>query len=128
MNEWLTTGEMIDQLKVGEVAEVANNPSEHFKTKDEKVTYDEGVLVWKKDGLKFFVNDYITELKWRILPNCVSFEEAMKALKEGKVIRWFSLDGGDSSKLYPREYDDTDILADFSLMDLFEGKWTIENV
>jgi hypothetical protein len=88
MSEWLTTGQMIDRLKVGEVA----------IPDDEKylaVKRGMGGFIWvnrhtfeKSEIHKdyFRIDRYTVGLKWRILPKYVSFEEAMKALMNGKTV------------------------------------------
>jgi hypothetical protein len=61
MSEWLTIGQMIDRLKVGEVAE----DSRQLMT----ASWDGGKLKFKIIGSEF---DYITlndrNLRWRIRP------------------------------------------------------------
>jgi hypothetical protein len=77
MSEWLTTGEMIDQLKPGEIA---------IDDRGNVVKYIRGQLCWENGDL-FYVNiDQKVLGKWRILPRYVSFEEAMKALMNGKTV------------------------------------------
>lgn len=96
MSEWLTTGEMIDRLKVGEVA-----------IPDDKkylaVKRCSGGFIWvnrhtfekpeiHKDYFFFYIDCYTVGLKWRILPRYVTFDRAMKALVEGKTV-WAWKDG-----------------------------------
>jgi hypothetical protein len=123
MSEWLTTRQMMDKLKVGEVAK-----SKHF---DLYVTKDSGGGFYFTDKTgESFVEEYghngwcvLTSTflsdEWRILPRYVSFEEAMKALKEGKRVA-----------LYINNYKETfhldEELDSLTLRDLIEGKWTIE--
>ncbi|MED4978257.1 hypothetical protein P9726_00620 [Geobacillus stearothermophilus] len=93
MSEWLTTGEMIDRLKVGEVAEgVDGLGKEYCVTKTEY-----GMSFCSSTGdtrgyLEFTLNKNILGAKWRILPRYVTFDQAMKALAEGKTV-WAWVDG-----------------------------------
>jgi hypothetical protein len=94
MSEWLTTGQMIDRLKIGEVA----------IPDDEKylaVKRGMGGFIWvnrhtfeKSEIHKdyFRIDRYTVGLKWRIIPSYVSFTEAAKALMNGKTI-WLWEDG-----------------------------------
>ncbi|WJQ02882.1 hypothetical protein QT236_14485 [Geobacillus stearothermophilus] len=130
MSEWLTTGEMIDRLKVGEVAEgVDSLGKEYCVTKTEY-----GMSFCSSTGdtrgyLEFTLNKNILGARWRILYRFVSFEEAMKALKEGKSVAFHAENANrpitfDESYPLTGFYDDHDLFIDFS--DLLEGKWTIE--
>lgn len=81
MSEWLTTGQMIDKLKVGEIAE----------SKSLQVIKGECGTIYihnehGKTNYVLTIFDHVTNEKWRIRPNYVSFEEAIKAYKEGKEI------------------------------------------
>jgi hypothetical protein len=88
MSEWLTTGEMIDRLKVGEVA--IPDQKEYLavkRTKDGFIWVDRNTYEQSKIHRDYFkINCYTVELKWRILPRYVSFDEAMKALMNGKTV------------------------------------------
>ena len=126
MNELLTTGQMIDRLKVGEVAE-----SEIIADCIYRVEKRKSGSVMKLDiegnetGHYLDLHGDIIKLKWRILPSYVSFEEAMKALRDGKTALFHHDD---------IEYEverNTDISyhfeeTGFTFEDLINGKWTIE--
>jgi hypothetical protein len=118
MSEWLTTGQMIDRLKVGEVAEA--RPWDGMPIGKIRVTktYD-GAICFENSNDCLSLNQLNTSLQWRILPRYVSFEEAMKAFKEGKRVA-----------LYISGYKETfrlnEELDSLTLRDLIEGKWTIE--
>lgn len=91
MSELLTTGQMIDRLKPGEVAECVNAESEKLESKRVKIN-DSGNLQYL-DGYGFIVTEFMrTKAKWRILPRYVAFDQAMKALAEGKTV-WAWVDG-----------------------------------
>ncbi|MCR1833091.1 hypothetical protein NSA56_01605 [Oceanobacillus caeni] len=132
MSELLTTGQMIDRLKVGEVAELEKDkriPTNYGPSYCYVSKFGDGDIRWcKEDGTlpsssPLSIYGHVLTWKWRILPNYVSFEEAMKALKEGKTVvlhkgtfpeitvfkHWF--------KLETRE--------EITFSDLFNGKWTI---
>lgn len=128
MSEWLTIGQMIDRLEKDQVAETGNG----FRVKrtsgaimfvDEHNQIDRTM---GDQGYLTLVNGYVLSTKWRILPNYVSFEEAMQALKEGKYVNWYSPDGGDSVIFTPTDYFDEEETADFRFKELVEGKWTIK--
>ncbi len=76
----LTTGEMIDKLKVGEIAE---------NERGYKVVVNElgGIGCIENPMNSSNLNGIFVSSAWEILPNYVSFEEAMNALKDGKIIR-----------------------------------------
>jgi hypothetical protein len=129
MSEWLTTGEMIDRLKVGEVAE----DSLQFMT----ASWDGGKLKFKT--IKGNEYDYITindrNSKWRILPKYVTFSEAMKAIEEGKnVVCYFrdekikieSSNGRVSSITYKNGVCESGGGASIPFAWINAGKWTIE--
>lgn len=78
MSEWLTTGQMIDRLKVGEIAEDKNG-DKIFIEKD-------GSLRTLPNHQIVTMSDYTMLSKWRILPKYVTFSEAMKAIEEGKNV------------------------------------------
>ncbi|MBT2601401.1 MULTISPECIES: hypothetical protein [unclassified Oceanobacillus] len=125
--ELLTTGQMIDQLKVGEVARNDNDSNTIFVKRAETG----GIYKCFKDGTTresaFLVSAFV-DSKWRILPNYVSFEDAMKALKDGKTVE-LHIDGKDD--LVVQDYLDPDPIREFcvsncTFKELLEGKWTIE--
>lgn len=129
MSEWLTTGQMIDRLKVGEVS---YNMDGHYVKKNEN-----GSLVYcDKNGIPrsnfgssvVFLNGFFLSAKWRILPKYVTFEEAMKALKDGKKVRfhvrdrdviWWDID------LYEERLFEWFKDECLTYKDLLEGKWQI---
>jgi hypothetical protein len=85
MSEWLTTGQMIDRLKAGEIAECVNAPDGTLSSK--RVIINEDGNLQYLNGYGFRITEFVkTEAKWRIIPNYVKFEEALKALRDGKVI------------------------------------------
>lgn len=76
MSEWLSTGQMISKLKVGDIAEGSTH-WEVTKLKD-------GRIVELNSGDAFGLdNSFLTET-WRIYPKYVSFSEAMKGVENGK--------------------------------------------
>jgi hypothetical protein len=129
MSEWLTTGQMIDRLKVGEVAE-----SEDGKL---QVYFEEPFKILKRkyintgDTRLFEVWDSNRKRKWRILPRYVSFEEAMKAFEKGKKVYFhgvgdYKLDEG--VELPPKGMNiSNSLLKEWNPYSLYIGKWTIED-
>lgn len=118
-DEWMSTGAMIDRLQVGEVAECQEETVSNVKKTDDGI--------WWYDHLSGITKSYVTlgngisELKWRILPKNVSFEEAMKALRDGKSIEGHLPDGSKESF----HKDDTVGWGRFPKM-IGQAKWTIE--
>ena len=120
MTKLLTTGEMIDTLQVGEVAETQDG----FKV----TKRSSGAITWTHDGddshnyLK--INIVALDFKWRILPCYVSFDEAMEALKEGKpvALHRYSM----PEKTIFRHWYKLETRNDLTFSDLFNGNWTIE--
>jgi hypothetical protein len=125
MSELLTTGQMIDRLKVGEVAEAKYESESGGFGISYKIERNEFGLknITNGDGVVSFDNIFF-KAKWHILPNYVSFEEAMRALKEGKKATLHGEDGN-LKTLFRKWYRlDTRECITFNMM--FEGKWTIE--
>lgn len=77
MCEWLTTGQMIDQLKDGEIAESLDGTYTAY--------WDNGCLKFcdKHGDVQGRIIKSDQKRKWRIIPR-VSFKEAYEAYKEGK--------------------------------------------
>ena len=126
MSELLTTGEMVDRLKVGETAvgDVRELGTEIkvFKDKVGHIKFDDSrKLLELSAGI-------VGSVKWRILPTYVSFEEAMQGLREGKSVSFHS--DGKKFTIEPHEADMKRIssyqIGVFGLFTLLEGKWTIE--
>lgn len=123
MTKLLTTGEMIDRLKIGQkaIGKFVNND----------ILHDVEVNVFRCEGGHIkestsnttisLTKGIVEEIKWSIPPNYVSFEEAMQALKEGKRVKIHLDDGGKMtiSSLYVT-------LPQLSLNDFVVSKWTIE--
>lgn len=129
MSEWITTGQLIDTLKVGEVAEVDKKTTPYsvfiecyvVKTND-SISWCEG-----KDGTKIgsplALGGGALEYKWRILPQYVTFEEAMKALREDKKVKVI-YPNGEHDYIYSKHRNIDSLDATWN--EFLEGKWTIE--
>jgi hypothetical protein len=131
MSEWLTTGQMIDRLKVGEVAIPDDEKYLAVKrTKDGFIWVDRDTHEQSKIHQDYFkIHCYTIRLKWRILPRYVSFEEAMKALMNGKTVWLWQGDekvgyyiDKESGKLWAIAGDCTAPVEKI----YFGEKWTIE--
>lgn len=88
MSEWLTTGEMIDKLKPGEVAE--SKPTEWCGTpvgSFRVIKTQNGAICFDDSDDYMPLNEFNMRLQWRILPRYVNIEEAAKALMDRKTIR-----------------------------------------
>ena len=131
MSEWITTGQMIDSLKVGEVAEWVRKEKSHFNKIKKFPSGD--ICFINNDGnfistviLEGLVNDG----KWRILPDYVSFSEAMEAAKQGKNLAYEDVDGSefliDAEEAVNFNLEALSVSGE-SLHDLFTGKWKLRN-
>lgn len=85
MSEWLTTGQMIDTLKIGQRAMALN------RIKNECIHRTVNGFYWGDEetytfGDVFGLNNVTVNFKWIILPEYVTFEEVKKAYEEGKTI------------------------------------------
>jgi hypothetical protein len=106
---WLTTGQMIDQLKVGEIA-VSEDGDIKLQYKNYfglDTLHREKVSTGRSGSYTIHLSNL--ERKWRIIPKFVTFENAMQALKEGEIPT-FLIAG-----------------KKIGLSDLLESKWTIED-
>ena len=105
MSELLTTGQMIDQLKVGEIAESSRVESlDNFVYRVKKSKSGSIMTLapdMKMTGHQIPMQGDIIDLKWRILPKFVTFEEAMQAGKEGKTI--FYHIQGEKDEIAPKQ-------------------------
>lgn len=129
MSEWMTTGQMIDRLKNGEIAECRGEKWRVTNRNNAIIYVDED---GKQDtnkgdkGYMILVNSIVSRAEWRILPKYVSFEEAMQALKDGLVVRthdgsggYYEFDGKETFTQLAKEYP---VIRIYELMDM---KWTI---
>ncbi|WP_085523876.1 hypothetical protein [Tuberibacillus sp. Marseille-P3662] len=121
VTEWLTTGQMIDYLMA--------NPYEKAESHRGKVVqYAPGDmrLMDLKDGNKTVeAHRLFLNTKWRILPRYVSFEEAMKAVDEGKVAAYHLRK--DYKVMVDKDVFPEIFGTDATFGQLMEGKWTIED-
>ena len=132
MSELLTTGQMIDQLKVGEIAESSRVESlDNFVYRVKKSKSGSIMTLapdMKMTGHLIPMQGDIIDLKWRILPKFVTFEEAMQAGKEGKTVFYHTQ--GEKFEIAPKQLSEFRLSAlsvhRHSLLELFEGKWSVE--
>lgn len=90
MTKWLTTGEMIDRLRVGEVAVCESGKlfAEQNSHEIEFYLKVESFGTTEKRRYRSAFDNFVLSKKWRILPKYVSFEEAMKALWNKETVRY----------------------------------------
>ncbi|KNE22464.1 hypothetical protein [Virgibacillus pantothenticus] len=138
MTKWLTTGEMIDQLKVGEIAELEEGkgiPKKYGLSYSHVCKTKEGDIKWcKKDrslpsSSPIEIYGHVITWKWRILPNYVTFYEAMKAHQERKTVTYHHDEDLKYTFVCESEpYQFESLYYDsINLHELIDGKWTIEN-
>jgi len=126
--EWLTTGQMIDGLKVGEIAEGIGEFGNLGKRKVEVInTANDGIrfLHENGEGKAIRISETLLKLKWRILPNFVSFIEAMNALSQGKTVTYHDNHKEGYTFDLKAEWS-LEEAAGYTLNDLFKSRWTIE--
>lgn len=118
MTKLLTTGEMIDTLKVGDVAECFND----HVYQGCKVTRDEAGLRFEK--ALFVISAKTLEAKWHILPKYVSFDEAMKSLKEDKTVFYHTTNG---HCIEVNDYTNVGIFEEsgVTFKEMILGNWTV---
>jgi hypothetical protein len=137
MSEWLTIGQVIDRMQIGDIAK------SHLM-----ITYNDGYYYIKRESTGFYVwnghsendlNNYhplkleecYFRYKWRIIPKYVSFVEAMEAYEEGKRVYFHGtnevmLDEG--IELPPRGVSiASSPVGKWDFYTLYVGKWTIED-
>lgn len=128
MSEWLTTGQLIDKLKIGEVAVPDNKLYLPVKRVAEGIiwvnpkTYEQSEV--HQDF--FRVTGSTMSIRWKIIPRYVDFYTAMRAYEKGKDIvyhhsedKTYTFTNGLHSIFY-RLFEDS-----ISLHELIRGKWTI---
>ncbi|WP_200415966.1 hypothetical protein [Virgibacillus salexigens] len=122
MSKWLTTGEMIDQLTVREVA---------ISQSGDEASWEGGELMFEPSTHKIMENNFSRRMNkvyqnenWKICPRYVSFEEAMKALREGKKATFHYAGGKTTVGLQ----GSMDWVRTSTWNRIINGKWTIENV
>lgn len=119
MIEWLTTGQMIDRLKVGQEAKSNNRYDLHIIKTSQGIEH-----VNTCDGKYLRMNIPSPEtLLWRIQPVQVTLEEAMKALDEGKKI-WCEYNGKKDWFSKVLDFSQREVAPSFD--EILYGKWTIE--
>jgi hypothetical protein len=127
--EWLTTGQMIDQLKVGGISEVVIRAKTKYVTR----TID-GYYWCNRLGHPFIldrlvINEVVSQMKWRILPKLVCFVEAYEAYKKGKEIVVEYVDVMDQTMIHRETYEMGKFhsFKEISWYVICEGKWSIKN-
>lgn len=142
MVKWLTTGQMIDELKIGEVAEIKVKyqiPEQYGHSYKHVTKNGSEDIKWCLEDKSEISNTplilygHTVNWKWRILPKYVSFTDAIKAFKdEGKTIvnhvklntyYYYWKDGEPKCKTGDGLPIGT---LDLPFTETFEGKWTIE--
>lgn len=122
----LTTGQMIDQLKVGEIAEGV----EGFFRKTQLTMTDcnEIVFVNHTDSTHNFfkINSFTHKAKWIINPQYVTFEEAVEAMKNRKVVR-IHITSGVSKEVTATDNMIEMGLGDYGFYTFIKSKWSIED-
>jgi hypothetical protein len=125
MSEWLTTEQMIVKLVQLDPFTVFESEEGETVAKNRVGTIRYCDSHGNTSGETVQLNFEFMRKKWRILPRYVSFEEAMKALREGKVVTLHvrDIEHSFSTENYFRAFVEKGI----SIADFVHGKWTIED-
>lgn len=127
MSEWLTTGQVIDRLRIGEEAFNQDGYGIKYGHKGDLLYFEKGKEPNSEDKFAAYY-PFVRNDKWRINYLFVSFDEAQKAhAEEGKtIIYWHSEE--QKYRFVYGEYGQFKQLADdgIELHELVEGEWTIE--
>lgn len=127
----LTTGQMIDQLKVGEIAEkegfADNGFTQHVKRTVDGVQWcNPNGELYNEDRYHLNLNGRAISYKWRILPQYVSFEEAIQAFRERKTITYvFENERSVSTSKVDLTQLQFSRFGPLTLRELINGKWLI---
>lgn len=130
MNKNITTGQLVDKLKVGETAQCVSSSIEDWY--GSHVTAKQHSWNWTlKNGEseEFYLSEAVKECTWRILPKFVHYLDAAKALKDGHTVRCYPEE--DENYIEFNEADTVESVGySWNLItwgELLGGKWTIED-
>jgi len=116
---------LAETIKVGQTARQMDTGREVIKIK-------QGSLVWKECRNTVQLTGKTLESKFEIVPDYVSFDEAMESVRQGKTV-WYHGNNIPLQKPIKVEHENFHTnrsgvlnLGKFSLVSLIDGKWTIE--
>ncbi len=115
MTESLTTGEMLDTIKVGDWA-VSDGMGGYIK-----VTKNSNGEIVHDCGGNLSIGAGVVDKLWTILPKYISFYEAMAAVNEGKTVVYHRDNG---SKAYFNRFGKGHV-GRTSFGELANGNWSI---
>jgi len=121
MSKLLTTGEMIDRLKVEESA-LAYTFEGHEIPRMKITKNDAHSIMIIQPWEVLDINGFTLALKWRILPNYLSFEEVRQALKEDKTVIYHI---NNSNFIEVNNYTNIGIL-NVTFKEMILGNWTVK--
>jgi len=137
--EWLSTGEMIEKLKVGEIAELFETHQVKYVTSFDAVyKKEDGSVCWcRKEGhvksnFSIVMDRNAVNFKWHILPRFVSFGEAMEHFGPNTTLRSWVPEESESIPYNVHKYRKNDLgdmelrLRDEEITNFHGMKWTIE--
>jgi hypothetical protein len=110
----LTFGQMVDELRKGQTAE-----SDLYQA---TILNGKLVVCGKNTDVFYDITERVIKKKWTILPQYVPFEEAMKALKEGKIVIAHAIEG---TALEDIGYSMSQQAIGFDVRRI-NGKWSIQ--
>lgn len=122
MSNWLSVGEMLDNIQVGESAINMDSSLEIVDTGEGLKLYRKN----KKESEDLVMSPRIMESKWMILqPKLMSFSEAMQAIVEGERVMWRSPEPGNSRFHIFHKDDEDSLTLMFTMKQLLEGYWMV---
>ena len=124
MNNQLTTGQVIDRLKVEEVAVNQSGFKLKYGQKGDLLLFEGDEEPGGEDKFTLYY-PFVENDRWSIIPKYVEFEEAMEGLKDGKVV---TLHIRDVEHSFSQEnYFQTFVDKGITISDFCNGKYTVED-
>ena len=120
----LTTGQVIDSLKMGEHAINQKGDRIGYSEKGDLLYIHEGEEQHSEDKVALFYA-FVQKDLWKIIPTYVSFHEAMEALEDGLIVEYHW-----DEQTFTFNKENPFVIGeighfDLSFHDLFVGKWII---
>jgi hypothetical protein len=126
MNEYgLTIGQVIDQLRMGEIAYNNKGDSVKYDTNGTLVYFNEESESAASEQRVVILSGYSQVDRWAIKPTFVPFDVAMDELEDGQIVEFHK---GEHRFIFKKENEFTlseMAQAGLTFSDLLAGKWII---